>query len=134
MTGYNPEKKAVLFPEGMPRIMCLINVMAALLLMLSFIIAVMQGIFFMRPRVNCWNFLNLGPKREYLMYISFTYEALWKTGLVGFVFSVCISILNFAYAIRGKLDWNACLTWFGIHSFLLVIAFLGFLSWDGVIP
>lgn len=134
MTWYNPEKKAVLFPKGVPRIIRLINVMAALLLLISFVIALIQGIFFMRPRVNWWNFLNLGPKREYLVYINFTYEALWKTGLVGFALFVCISILNLAYAIRRKLDWNICLTWFCIHSFLLVIAFLGLLSWDGVIP
>lgn len=134
MTFYNTEKKSVLFPESMPSIMRLFNFIAAFLLMISFVIALIQGIFFMYPRDNWWNFLSLGPKREYLVYISFTYEALWKTGLVGFAFFVCASILNFAYKISGKLDWNTCLTWFYIHCFILVLAFLGFISWDGVMP
>jgi len=130
----NCKNNKIHFLKDIPRWMQLINVLISLLFLISIGIALVQGFFLMRPRSNWWNFLNLGPRREYLLYVIFTYELLWKVGLSAFVLFVGMNFLTLAKAISGKLDWNIYLIWLYIHIGLLVLVAIGFVSWDGVIP
>lgn len=128
------EFKIIPFRTEMKGFIAFANLLVACTFLVAISFAVVQGIFFMRPRVSWWNIMDLGPKREYLEWISLTYEVVWKTGLFGFVLLIPTSMLNFVWLLRGKLRWQAVLTWTCINLGLLCLAGFGFLSWDGVTP